>query len=116
MTERKIHKIDASGKAAGRLASQIATILRGKHKPEYEPNLDMGDVVEVENADKMKFTGNKIEQKEYYRHSGYPGGLKKEKLREVYEKDPAEVLKRTVRGMLPDNKLRQNMMKRLKIK
>lgn len=116
MTERKTHKIDASNEAVGRLAGRIALILRGKNKPEYEPHLDNGDIVEVVNADKMKFTGNKLEQKEYYHHSGYPGGLKAKKIREVMEKDPGEVLMRAVRDMLPGNKLRNGMMKRLIIK
>ncbi len=116
MTERKTHKIDANNEAVGRLAGRIALILRGKNKPEYEPHLDMGDIVEVTNADKMKFTGNKLEQKEYYHHSGYPGGLKTKKVSEVMEKDPGEVLKRAVREMLPNNRLRKGMMKRLIIK
>jgi len=79
MIERKLHKIDASGKAPGRLATQIAIILRGKNKPEFEPHIDAGDIVEISNADELKFTGKKIEQKKYHRYSGYPGGLKEKK-------------------------------------
>ncbi|MBI4812135.1 50S ribosomal protein L13 [Candidatus Falkowbacteria bacterium] len=116
MIIRKIHKIDATGKAAGRLATQIAIILRGKNKPEYEPHLDKGDAVEVSNIDKLKFTGKKLEQKKYFRYSGYPGGLKTTKLSELKEKEPAQILKRAVKQMLPANKLRNNMMKRLIIK
>ncbi len=108
--ERKLHKIDAEGKVAGRLATQIALILRGKNKPEYLPHLDMGDMVEVKNIDKLKFSGKKMEQKKYYSYSGYPGGLKTKKIIDV---KPAEVLKKAVRDMLPPTKHRVNMLKRL---
>jgi large subunit ribosomal protein L13 len=114
--ERKLHKIDATNKAVGRLATQIATILRGKNKPEYKPYLDMGDIVEVNNIDKLKFTGKKIEQKKYYRYSGYPGGLKETKLKDLLASNPGEILKKAVREMLPPTKLRNNMLKRLLIK
>lgn len=114
--ERKLHKIDATNKSAGRLASQIAIILRGKNKPEYEPHIDMGDIVEVENIDKLKFTGKKLEQKTYYHYSGYQGGLKKTKLKDLYASKPSEVFKKAVRDMLPPTKLRNNMLKRLAIK
>ena len=114
--ERKIYKIDASGKTVGRLATQIALILRGKHKSDYTPHLDMGDIVEVSNVDKLKFTGKKLAQKKYYRHSGYPGGLKETVLKDLFKKDPAEVLRRAVRKMLPANRLRKKMLKRLIIR
>ncbi|MBD3247704.1 50S ribosomal protein L13 [Candidatus Falkowbacteria bacterium] len=116
MTDRKIHQIDASGEAVGRLASRIALILRGKNKPEYEPHLDRGDTVEVTNIGKIKLTGKKIDQKEYYSYSGYPGGLKTKKVKELLDSDPGEVLRRAVRDMLPPTKLRTGMLKRLIIK
>jgi len=112
--DRKQHKIDASGEVLGRLASQIAILLRGKHKVDFQPHLDSGDVVVVKNADKIKLTGEKMEQKKYYRHSGYPGGLKEKPVKEVLEEKPEEVLKRAVYGMLPKNKLRDRIIKRLK--
>ncbi len=112
--ERKTHKIDAEGKSPGRLASEIAVLLRGKNKPTFEKHRDMGDQVVVENVDKLKFTGKKIEQKKYYRHSGYPGGLKEESMEELLEEKPEEILKRAVFGMLPKNKLRDKQIKRLK--
>ncbi len=111
--ERKLHKIDATNKAVGRIATQIATILRGKNKPEYQPHIDMGDIVEVENVDKLKFTEKKLNQKKYYSYSGYPGGLKEKKMKEL---EPKEILTRAVREMLPPTKLRKGMMKRLIIK
>lgn len=114
--ERKIHKLDASGQAVGRLSTQIATILRGKNKPEYQPHMDVGDIVEVTNVDKLKFTGDKLNQKEYYHFSGFIGGLKTKKMSEVYDKNPGEVIKRAVREMLPPTKLRTGMLKRLIIK
>lgn len=108
--ERKLHKIDAENKAVGRIATGIALILRGKNKPEYLPHLDMGDMVQVSNIDKLKFSGKKIEQKKYYKYSGYPGGLKTKKIADI---KPAEILKRAVRDMLPPTKHRVNMLKRL---
>lgn len=111
---RKKQKIDATNQSVGRLASQIAQILMGKDKAEYQPHLDMGDVVLVKNVDQVKFTGKKLDQKEYYHHSGYPGGLKTKKMKEVFAKDPAEVLKKAVWNMLPKNKLRSERIKRLK--
>jgi large subunit ribosomal protein L13 len=113
---RKIHTIDATGKSPGRLAVEIARILRGKHKVDFSPHKDEGDVVVVENVEKMKITGKKLDTKIYYRHTGYPGGLKETPMRKIFEKDPGEVLKRAVWGMLPKNKLRARMIKRLKIK
>ncbi|MFA6306422.1 MAG: 50S ribosomal protein L13 [Patescibacteria group bacterium] len=108
--ERKIYKIDAEGKAAGRLATEIALILRGKNKAEYLPHLDMGGIVQVINIAKLKFSGKKIEQKKYYKYSGYPGGLKTKKIADL---KPADILKRAVRDMLPPTKHRVNMLKRL---
>lgn len=111
--ERKLHKIDATDKAVGRIATTIATILRGKNKPEFEPHIDGGDIVEVVNIDKLKFTGKKLEQKEYYRYSGYQGGLKTIRMSKLKEENPAEILSRAVREMLPPTKLRRGMLKRL---
>lgn len=108
--ERKIYKIDASDKAVGRIATEIALILRGKNKAEYLPHIDMGDIVRVINIDKLKFSGKKIEQKKYYKYSGYPGGLKTKKIADL---KPADILKRAVRDMLPPTKHRVNMLKRL---
>ncbi len=116
MTERKLHKIDATGRTAGRLATKIAVFLRGKHKPEYKPNIDMGDAVAVSNVAKLKFTGKKLEQKNYYRYSGYPGGLKTTGMGKVQRENPAEILRRAVRDMLPPNRLRKGMLKRLVIR
>ena len=114
--ERKTHTIDASDKVLGRLATEITRLLSGKNKASYVPYLDLGDAVIVENAGKIKITGKKLEQKKYYHYSGYPGGLKTKKMGEVFAKNPAEVLYRAVYNMLPKNKLRKRMFKRLKIK
>lgn len=115
--QREHHKIDATGQSLGRLASKIATLLRGKHKPEFEPNQDKGDSVVVENVKYIKVTGNKMEQKIYYSYSGYPGGLKESTLKDLStKKGMGEALKKAVWNMLPKNKLRQNMIKRLVIK
>ncbi len=113
--ERKIHKIDATDKPLGRLASEIAVILRGKNKPEFMPNMDGGDIVNVENISKVKFTGKKLDQKVYRRHSLYPGGLKEIKLKKLFDENPGEVLRKAVWNMLPKNKLRSEMIKRLHI-
>jgi large subunit ribosomal protein L13 len=114
--ERQLHKIDAEGQAIGRIASQIAIILRGKNKPEFQPHLDCGDIVEVSNIAKVKFTGKKLEQKKYYHYSGYQGGLKEKKIKDIFESDPADILKRAVREMLPPVKFRNDMLKRLIIR
>ncbi len=114
--ERETHTIDASQRSPGRIATEIAVLLRGKNKPDFEPHMDVGDIVVVENVEEMKITGKKLEQKKYYRHSGYPGGLKEEPLEDLMENDPAEVLRRAVFGMLPKNKLRSEQIKRLKFK
>lgn len=116
MINRKIRKIDAEGEKIGRLATQIAIILRGKDKPEYQPHIDSGDIVEVANIKKVVFTGKKIDQKKYFRYSGYPGGLKETKIRDLKDKNPGDILVRAVRDMLPPNKLRNGMLKRLIIK
>jgi len=113
---RQTQKIDATGQAMGRLATQIATMLRGKNHPEYVPHVDAGDIVEVTNVDKVTFSGKKMDQKVYYRHSGYPGGLKTTKMGELFEGKPGEVLIRAVKQMLPNTRLRNGMMKRLFIK
>lgn len=108
--------IDAEGQVLGRLASQIAQILRGKHKPTYTPHLNGGDFVVVINADKIATTGNRLDQKVYYRHSGYPGGLKTTTLRQVLEgKHPERALEHAVRGMVMHNRLGARVMSRLKI-
>ncbi|HNX10917.1 MAG TPA: 50S ribosomal protein L13 [bacterium] len=114
--KRAIHHLDAEGQAAGRLATQIAILLRGKNKASYLPHIDAGDIVEVKNVKLMKFTGKKLEQKEYKSYSGYLGGLKRKKLSVVMKTKPAEVLQRAVKQMLPPTKLRPAMMKRLIIK
>ncbi|MBU0619460.1 MAG: 50S ribosomal protein L13 [Patescibacteria group bacterium] len=115
---RELHKLDASDQAVGRLATKIAIILRGKNKPEFQPHIDMGDIVEVININKLKFTGKKLEQKKYYKYSGYPGGLKEIKLKKIISnKDGyAEILRRAVKQMLPAVKFRRDMMKRLIIR
>lgn len=110
---RTAHKIDATNKSLGRLASEVAILLRGKHKATFQRHIDGGDSVEVFNFDSVKITGNKREQKTYYRHSGYPGGLKQEKLKDVLKRNPGEALKKAVYGMLPKNKLRPLMIGRL---
>lgn len=113
--QRKTHTIDAAGKVLGRLATEIAILLRGKNKPDFVLNKDMGDFVIVKNFDKIKFTGKKFEQKIYYHHTGYLGGLKETPLKKLFEKNPAEVLKKAVFGMLPKNKLRARQIKRLTV-
>jgi len=114
--DRKIHQLDATDQAIGRLATKIATLLRGKNKADFSPHLDMGDVVEVKNISKVKFTGKKLDQKQYHHFSGYLGGLKSKKMGDVYASNPGEVLQRAVRDMLPPVKFRTNMLKRLIIK
>jgi large subunit ribosomal protein L13 len=114
--KRKIHKIDAADKVLGRLASEISLLLRGKQKVDFQPNQDRGDIVEVINVDKIKLTGRKREQKKYYRYSGYPGGLKEEKASRLIKEKPEKVLYNAVFHMLPKNRLRSQMIKRLRIK
>jgi len=113
--ERDWYVVDAEGKTLGRLASQIAHILRGKHKPTYTPHVDTGDFVIVINADKIKVTGNKADQKKYYSHSGYPGGLKEMNFNELMAKHPTRAIYIAVKGMLPHNRLGRAMLKKLKV-
>ena len=113
--EKQIYTIDASERILGRLAVEAANFLRGKNQPSYLPYLDRGNRVVVFNAEKLRVTGEKMKKKIYYRHSGYLGGLKKQTLEELFEKNPCEVLKKAVYGMLPNNKLRDKMIRRLKI-
>lgn len=112
--KRNTHTIDASDQVLGRLATRIAILLRGKHKADFIPYKDMGDFVVVKNVDKIKLTGKKREQKKYYHHSGYIGGLKEVPIEKISKRNPGEVLKRAVYGMLPKNKLRPEQIKRLK--
>ena len=107
--ERKWYVVDASGQTLGRMASRIAVVLRGKHKPQFTPHVDTGDYVIVINADKVRLTGRKLDQKEYYRYSGYLGGLKRRTARQVLDEDPERVVMQAVRGMLPKNKLGQHV-------
>ncbi|MCF2621503.1 50S ribosomal protein L13 [Collinsella tanakaei] len=107
--------VDAEGAVLGRLATQVAMILRGKNKPQFTPNSDCGDFVVVINADKVQLTGNKADQKVYYRHSGYNGGLKAESFRQAMAKHPEQVIERAVRGMLPKTTLGRAQLKKLKV-
>lgn len=107
--------VDAEDKILGRLATQVAMRLRGKHKPEFAPHVDNGDFVVVVNADKIRVTGNKLNAKKYYRHSGYPGGIKETGLREMLATKPEEVIRKAVRGMLPKNSLGRQLLKKLKV-
>lgn len=111
--KRKIHNIDATGKILGRLATEIAILLRGKNKVNFLPYLDQGDFVEVVNIKKIKVSGKKLEDKKYFYYTGYPGGLREKKMKDVFKKNPGEVLKKAVYNMLPKNKLRKEMIKRL---
>ena len=113
--ERLWYVVDAEGKTLGRLATQIADTLRGKRKPQYTPHVDTGDFVVVVNAEKIHVTGKKLDEKMYYRHSGYPGGLRKRTLREELERRPTEVLRKAVRGMLPRTRLGRAQLTKLKI-
>src|SRR5919109_1645597 len=113
--ERQWYVVDAEGKTLGRLATRIADTLRGKGKPEYTPHVDTGDFVVVVNAEKIQVTGNKLDQKLYRRHSGYPGGLRSRTLRDQLERRPTEVLRKAVKGMLPRNKLASAQITKLKI-
>jgi large subunit ribosomal protein L13 len=113
--EKEWFVVDAQGLTLGRLASRIAMVLRGKHKPTYTPHEDAGDFVVVVNADKVLLTGRKLDQKMYYWHSGYPGGIKGRTARQMIASKPQEVLTRAVKGMLPKNVLGRHMLKKLKI-
>lgn len=112
---RQWHVIDATDVVLGRLASQTAVLLRGKHKPTFAPHMDMGDFVVIINAGKVAMTGSKREQKMAYRHSGYPGGLRAVPYRELLEKDPRKAVEKAVRGMLPKNTLGRAMLSKLKV-
>lgn len=112
--QRQTHNIDATNQVLGRLATQIAVLLRGKQKPDFLANVDAGDFVIVKNVSKLRFTGRKLEQKKYRHHSGYLGGLKEVPLKKLFQENPNEVLRKAVFGMLPRNKLRGEMIKRLK--
>jgi len=113
--DRKWYVVDANGLILGRLASKIAQVLHGKHKPIWAPHADVGDFIVVVNADKVRVTGRKAEQKLYIRHSGYPGGLKKTSYSKVLQTKPEQILREAVRGMLPHNRLGRKMLKKLKI-
>jgi len=111
--KRKWYVIDAEGKPLGRVASKAAHILRGKHKATYTPNIDCGDFIIIVNAEKAILTGNKLDKKMYYNHSGYPGGLRERTAREMQERYPVEMVGRAVKGMLPHNRLGRQMYKKL---
>ena len=113
--DRKWFVVDATGQTLGRLASRIAHVLRGKHKPGFSPHLDMGDHVIVVNAEKVAVTGRKEERKVYYRHTGYPGGIRTTSYREIMEKHPERVIAMAVRGMLPRNVLGRRTLKKLRV-
>ena len=112
---RRWYVVDADGKTLGRLATAIADTLRGKNKPQYTPHVDTGDFVVVVNAEKIAVTGNKREDKKYYRHSGYPGGIKERSLNDMLERRPEEVIRHAVRGMLPRNRLARKQLTKLKV-
>ena len=113
--EQKWYLMDCSGKRLGRLSVQVANILRGKNKPEYTPNSDVGDFVVLVNAKNIEVTGNKSEDKIYFRHTGYPGGIKKISFKDQLEKDPEKIIRDAVKGMLPKNKLNRQIIKKLKV-
>jgi large subunit ribosomal protein L13 len=112
---RKWNVIDADGMVVGRLASRVASILRGKNKPIFTPHADTGDYVIIVNAEKIRFTGNKLEKKTYYRHSGFPGGIKEKTAKKIMNDSPEEIIMMAVRGMLPKNKLGRQQYKKLKV-
>jgi len=114
-SEHKWYVIDAQGKVLGRLATQVANYLRGKHKPEYTPHADTGDYIIIINAAQIKMTGNKNQEKIYYTHSGYPGGLKETSFEKLQEKAPTRVIELAVKGMLPKNSLGREMLRKLKV-
>jgi len=113
--ERKWYVVDAAGQPLGRLASKVAHVLRGKHRPEYTPHVDTGDFVIVINAAQVRLTGNKLANKQYQRHSGYPGGLTSESYGDLLERKPGFVVERAVKGMLPKNSLGRQMFRKLKV-
>ncbi len=109
------HLVDAEGKTLGRLAARVAGVLRGKHRPTFTPNVDMGDHVVIVNAEKIRLTGNKMKDKLYHRHSGYPGGLKTATAEHLFRKDPTQLLVQAIEGMLPKNPLGNGMAKKLRV-
>ena len=113
--ERNWYVIDAEGQTLGRLATEIARLLRGKNKPQYTPHIDTGDFVVVVNAEKVTVTGKKAEQKVYYRHTGYPGGLKETSYEVMLDRKPTEVLRKAIRGMMPKTRLARQQFKKLKL-
>ena len=113
--KRDWHVVDLEGQVLGRAASQIARVLRGKHKAIYSPSVDAGDFVVVVNAEKIKLSGSKLSDKMYYRHTGYPGGIRSANAETMLEKKPEEVIRKAVKGMLPKNKLGRQMLKKLKV-
>lgn len=113
--DKRWHVVDAEGQTLGRLATQVASLLMGKHKPTYSPHLDMGDFVVVVNAEKVRVTGKKMEDKNYYRHTGYMGGLKVTNLATMLERHPGRVIETAVRGMLPRNRLSRHVYRHLKV-
>ena len=113
--EKKWHLIDADGLVLGRLATRVAMILRGKNKPVYTPHTDTGDFVIIVNADKVRLTGNKLENKAYYHHTGYPGGIKKEMAKDLMKKSPERIIMSAVRGMIPKNTLGREQLSKLKV-
>ena len=113
--EKNWHLVDAQDKVLGRLAVKIATILSGKNKAQYSPNADLGDFVVVVNAEKVKVTGNKFSQKNYHHHTGYPGGLKTKSFEKMQEDSPEKIIEKAVKGMLPKNKLANQIIKKLKV-
>lgn len=113
--ERRWYVVDAAGQTLGRLATRVARVLLGKNKPEFTPGVDVGDIVVVINAAEVEVTGRKLDEKMYYRHSGYPGGLKQTPLREQLEKNPEKVVEAAVRGMLPKNRYGRRLIKKLKV-
>lgn len=114
-TERKWHLVDAEGKTLGRVATQVATLLRGKHKTTFTPNADIGDFVVVVNASKVRLTGKRAELKQYFHYTGYPGGATWEKFQDVLKKHPERVFEHAIKGMLPHNKLGRQIFKKLKV-
>lgn len=112
---RNWYVVDASDKVLGRLAAEIARRLRGKHKPEYTPHVDTGDYIVVLNAEKVRVTGNKLKDKKYYRHTGYPGGIRERSLEKMLAERPIKVIEQAVKGMLPKNSLGRDMFRKLKV-
>lgn len=115
-TQKMVHEIDAAGESVGRVATRAAFVLMGKHSPAYEPRIDARHAVQIVNAGKVRFTGRKLVQKDYYHHTMYPGGIKRTPMQKVFDKNPADVMRRAVYGMLPKNNRREELMKRLTIR